>query len=1080
MATRTRARRFGPIALSLLVVACLLVSALAGSLGPRNDSSGLRTALSYSLLIAPNGTVSVAGVFSVHGDTYTQIANYTGAIEDARNGSLLVGAGFVIDHNVDSAGVLVSDAANVTMTGLNITGTGTGIYLDEALFTDVSDSVLSVTGDPMFVIDSTSASFSAIQAPGSSGADVQSSSDVTISDSNFSGSSSDGIDVAYSSGVTLSNDDFSHAESIGLNAEESTDIGATGNRFDDAGSGYAIVLDGIGFSNVSSNNLTGTAGLAEPVVVEDSDNVGLWDNALSAGDNISFAINGSTNVRVGDSASPDPGEEGVDLLEDSGVVLRDVEFNDAGNGVVDLDSSDVSIDDSEFESGDVSVYAVGAVGLTVDDSNLTQGNDGVVTYQSSSISIANSNLSRSNYPLFLVADTTGVSVTGSELDRAQVDAVQLVDASNISLSNDTAEGSSGIALNALDTEGLEVSDTDFAGTPTDLGPEAIEEVSVNDSTFTNDSFDWTLSPFSANDSSNIQIVGSDFANSSGAYAVGLEQDQQVLVSDCDFANDTAEGVIGETVTELTLTGSNLAGVHDDGFAVDGGTDLVVSNDTFDNGEDTGVFVDGAYGLLADDNSLTNVANAFFLNGGDDWVIVNNTANADSDGGLMANSASGLLVEGNNFSEQSGDMAIDLTAIDNFEVTANVFVNDSSALDISGLSQGTVVGNEFLLDSVSMDVDGIASLLTYHNDFVDDSGWVLDSTGLAWDDGYPVGGNYWSNYTGVDEFHGPGQNLSGSDGIGDTPFVLDSENIDRYPLMTPWTDHVATFVESGLPAGSTWVVVFNGTTYRTNSTSLTVTSTVGVDTPYEYSVPNVGGLAATPSSGSGELGVGVVLIRIAFAVPTYALTLSETGLPLGMPWTVTIDGTTLSGTDTYVLDLPNGTYDYSIALEPGYLTSSESGLITISGAAEAFSATFVPFTYDVVIVESGLPDGAHWSITVGSSTWTSSGTTLAEDLANGTYLFGVVPVGDFTATPGNGSWTVNGSAIHVYITFASNVGYPGGPTEVAGSSVLFYVIIGVVVAVAAAGWALFLRRRRGGTPASPPPGVLPPPPPPGAT
>ncbi|PMB75885.1 MAG: hypothetical protein C0193_00250, partial [Candidatus Bathyarchaeota archaeon] len=54
----------------------------------------------------------------------------------------------------------------------------------------------------------------------------------------------------------------------------------------------------------------------------------------------------------------------------------------------------------------------------------------------------------------------------------------------------------------------------------------------------------------------------------------------------------------------------------------------------------------------------------------------------------------------------------------------------------------------------------------------------------WDDGYPSGGNYWSGYTGVDEKRGPNQNFDGSDGIGDTPYVINDYNQDRYPWMTP--------------------------------------------------------------------------------------------------------------------------------------------------------------------------------------------------------------------------------------------------------------------------------------------------------
>ena len=47
-------------------------------------------------------------------------------------------------------------------------------------------------------------------------------------------------------------------------------------------------------------------------------------------------------------------------------------------------------------------------------------------------------------------------------------------------------------------------------------------------------------------------------------------------------------------------------------------------------------------------------------------------------------------------------------------------------------------------------------------------------------------NYWSDYTGADLFSGSYQNETGSDGIGDTPYIIDKNNQDNYPLMRPWS------------------------------------------------------------------------------------------------------------------------------------------------------------------------------------------------------------------------------------------------------------------------------------------------------
>jgi hypothetical protein len=61
---------------------------------------------------------------------------------------------------------------------------------------------------------------------------------------------------------------------------------------------------------------------------------------------------------------------------------------------------------------------------------------------------------------------------------------------------------------------------------------------------------------------------------------------------------------------------------------------------------------------------------------------------------------------------------------------------------------------------------------------------------VWNDGYLSGGNYWNNYTGVDSHSGPNQDEFGSDGIGDTPHMIDESNLDNYPLMLPYVSNPA--------------------------------------------------------------------------------------------------------------------------------------------------------------------------------------------------------------------------------------------------------------------------------------------------
>jgi parallel beta-helix repeat protein len=75
---------------------------------------------------------------------------------------------------------------------------------------------------------------------------------------------------------------------------------------------------------------------------------------------------------------------------------------------------------------------------------------------------------------------------------------------------------------------------------------------------------------------------------------------------------------------------------------------------------------------------------------------------------------------------------------------------------------------------------------FHNNFINNALQVSSINSVNfWDNGYPSGGNYWSDYSSTDTFKGPYQNETGIDGIGDTPYGIDESNIDHYPLMHLW-------------------------------------------------------------------------------------------------------------------------------------------------------------------------------------------------------------------------------------------------------------------------------------------------------
>jgi len=120
---------------------------------------------------------------------------------------------------------------------------------------------------------------------------------------------------------------------------------------------------------------------------------------------------------------------------------------------------------------------------------------------------------------------------------------------------------------------------------------------------------------------------------------------------------------------------------------------------------------------------------------------------------------------------------------------NITGNQHDGVGSFQSSGNNIYGNDIAGNERGASFDGSSNNIIYHNNFVDNPVQVYcrDSTNI-WDDSYPSGGNYWSDYDGHDSYCGPGQSETGRDGIGDEPYVIDESNLDNYPLMKPYPSY----------------------------------------------------------------------------------------------------------------------------------------------------------------------------------------------------------------------------------------------------------------------------------------------------
>jgi hypothetical protein len=98
-------------------------------------------------------------------------------------------------------------------------------------------------------------------------------------------------------------------------------------------------------------------------------------------------------------------------------------------------------------------------------------------------------------------------------------------------------------------------------------------------------------------------------------------------------------------------------------------------------------------------------------------------------------------------------------------------DESHQLTMRDSNNNTIMRNNITLDLGA----------SYSNIFFENNFWkriYVYNEGNFWDNGSV--GNYWSGYKGVD---------ANGDGIGDTPYVINANDQDRFPLMNPWDPEI---------------------------------------------------------------------------------------------------------------------------------------------------------------------------------------------------------------------------------------------------------------------------------------------------
>ena len=233
-----------------------------------------------------------------------------------------------------------------------------------------------------------------------------------------------------------------------------------------------------------------------------------------------------------------------------------------------------------------------------------------------------------------------------------------------------------------------------------------------------------------------------------------------------------------------------------------------------------------------------------------------------------------------------------------------------------------------------------------------------------------------------------------------------------PVVYERVAYSTTFTESGLPSGAAWDLATPFGNISSSGASVVLELPNG---SWSFTASSVPGYAS-PTGQEVVVAGPAASVTVPFSPVTYPVTFSETQLPAGTNWSVSVAGEVRhSVASSFVVDLANGTYRYEVGAVSGYTPDVWNTTIFVNGSAAQASVMFDPTAYVVTFNESGLADGTVWNVSIGATSTRSTGPSIVYQLPNETTNVTVAPVSGYSISVAS-AVTVNGARLSVPVRF----------------------------------------------------------------
>jgi len=250
-------------------------------------------------------------------------------------------------------------------------------------------------------------------------------------------------------------------------------------------------------------------------------------------------------------------------------------------------------------------------------------------------------------------------------------------------------------------------------------------------------------------------IGIDIKNTRAFFVI-----RGVLVENSNFAAVRFENVSNGRIENSSIMRNLGIGIHFTGVQ-----NIVVMNCTIIDTGSTAILGSSADNVIIESVMARRMDKAVYFDYSSGIRISDCIFEDATTASLSLSRCLGSKVQ-NSILRNSSFKGMELMFVNSTEFSGNAIVNASTGI--------------YLYD---------CHLLTFHGNMICISRAFQvqssQSSSIKWNTTYAGGGgNYWSDYIGLDEYKGESQSTPGSDGIIDVPFTILPGNVDAYPLLKP--------------------------------------------------------------------------------------------------------------------------------------------------------------------------------------------------------------------------------------------------------------------------------------------------------